>query len=164
MGELACGLTCACLPTLRPLLARYIPWLSSTPSGYCRQHEPNSKVKDLERGQSHSTSSGLPPTDSHGSGRTGSDPFNDGFGLEVFESRGDSSDGVVGLETARESQHRAKAGYNYWRTGEAQQQRRWAQPAVHTEIVAPMPGRAHPTSGPGIQVKRDVVLAKELIG
>jgi hypothetical protein len=33
MGELASGLTCACLPTLRPLFARCLPWMSTSPTG-----------------------------------------------------------------------------------------------------------------------------------
>ncbi|CAI4213997.1 unnamed protein product [Parascedosporium putredinis] len=51
MGELASGLTCACLPTLRPLIARYAPWMStqSTPAGSSFRRGSTSG-KDTERG------------------------------------------------------------------------------------------------------------------
>jgi hypothetical protein len=58
IGELCSGLTCACLPTLRPLLSKYIPGLStgtSSSNKYYRHESSHdgtsrSRGRDLENG------------------------------------------------------------------------------------------------------------------
>lgn len=59
VGELCCGLTCACLPTFRPLVSRFIPALSSrvTKSSKNRRHDDysentasTSRHRDVELG------------------------------------------------------------------------------------------------------------------
>ncbi|KAF9871864.1 hypothetical protein CkaCkLH20_10798 [Colletotrichum karsti] len=72
IGELCCGLTCACLPTFRPLVSKFIPALSSRITkaskyhhgyGYASSRTPGtSKQQDVELGAT-------PPHDSHSSHR-----------------------------------------------------------------------------------------------
>ncbi|KZL78555.1 integral membrane protein, partial [Colletotrichum tofieldiae] len=59
IGELCCGLTCACLPTFRPLVSRFVPALSSrvtksskyNPHGdYSKNTGSTSQPRDLELG------------------------------------------------------------------------------------------------------------------
>jgi hypothetical protein len=49
MGELASGLTCACLPTLRPLFARCLPWMSTSPTGESYYYRERSGKSDRNR-------------------------------------------------------------------------------------------------------------------
>ncbi|KAF6804695.1 hypothetical protein CMUS01_14788 [Colletotrichum musicola] len=59
VGELSCGLTCACLPTFRPLVSRFIPALSSRITKSSKYHNKSyggtgstSKHRDVELGNS----------------------------------------------------------------------------------------------------------------
>jgi hypothetical protein len=74
VGELCCGVTCACLPTLRPLVARYIPALSSrggqsVPTTYRRYGASSSRSYEEKsratRGAADSSNDSLYKADSY---------------------------------------------------------------------------------------------------
>jgi len=123
MGELASGLTCACLPTLRPLIGHYVPWMSTNAGSYPRKSSGWTE-KDTERGDTRNTAGG---SSSGGDTRpapvrrTTTDwplPADGGTStpgvfiaaMQRMDSGGDTSDGILGLRATRDGLESPVAG------------------------------------------------------
>ena len=106
MGELASGLTCACLPTLRPLITRYAPWMSSQ-KGSSFHHSSSATGKDMERGILGRASSSCGASTVRVNNTTNwplpmlDTPGVTGPVVQRVDSGGDTSDGVFGLQSTR---------------------------------------------------------------
>ncbi|KAL7629032.1 hypothetical protein AAE478_000550 [Parahypoxylon ruwenzoriense] len=168
--ELCSGVTCACLPTLRPLVSKWVPSLSN------RLHKPvrgykrhiDSNAGDLDRGSGHTR--GNSDASNNIMNLRNKEDFFYCAGIERRHSdSADGSDDALEFNEAREgllshrpksvpfpprahimahSAHRPAAYYN------------WMKSSVTTEIgTAPLdPNRNLSTTA--IQVQRDVVMHK----
>lgn len=189
MGELASGLTCSCLPTLRPLITHYAPWMSSHAGSYFRH---TGGGKDVERGDTQRTNDSRGPPMRHCEGDwplpEASTPDALPIALARVESSGETSDGVYGLRATREELQQpdpliapppARVSLRSRGSGTSTPRRasfqgkagsarrtsqesvRWMQPIVQTEITAPAsrPSLSLPDST--IQVDRDIYQMEE---
>ncbi|PKS12632.1 hypothetical protein jhhlp_000840 [Lomentospora prolificans] len=85
LGELTSALTCACLPTLRPLVSRFIPSLATAPQRSTMGYKKNTNNIDLE---SRNTARG-----NHSSARTDSvDDKSSPFDVRLTESKAETDD------------------------------------------------------------------------
>ncbi|KAK4152519.1 hypothetical protein C8A00DRAFT_16162 [Chaetomidium leptoderma] len=145
VGELCSGITCACLPTLRPILSRFVPGM--------RSHSEQSDNKYYKRSSGRDVSDGsrLKSTDETGSSRgiiypedveLQSDDRSD-TGIRVPVNRLDPP--IASLQMQGGALDRLKLGL---------------KPTVRTEIKvgSPGPGSSWPLADRGIEVTRDFVM------
>ncbi len=191
MGELASGLTCACLPTLRPLIGRFTPWLSSRADTYLHHHGRTSD-RDVEKNDTTTRGSRSSGAAEHTTTNQAAGGRDDGWpapppgapgafiaGVPRMDSGGDSSDGVVGLQAARDGLARKEAPRPAAAGGSgrpsierkpgsvrsrSRESVRFMQPTVQTDIRAPTPVLSPSLPKSAIQVRRDVHQASESTG
>jgi hypothetical protein len=148
ISELCSGIICACLPTLRPLLAKFVPSMgtSKNTSSY-KQHASG---RDGTSGTGHS-----------GIGHMKSAETSSERGIvypEDIELQGDS-DSDKGVRTdPRVSRHMTDE-YQQGRTHYISQ-KLGLQPEVKTEIATGIPPSPSMRADRGIEVKRDFVVTK----
>ncbi|KAI1490413.1 hypothetical protein F5X96DRAFT_636577 [Biscogniauxia mediterranea] len=109
--ELCSGVTCACLPTLRPLASKWMPALSTrlhkSSRGYRRQS--GSHVTDVEMGGSKHTRVGSKESNNLKFMATRRDfghPY--ALGMHLGNSE-DTSDGILGIKSSRDGPQSPKA-------------------------------------------------------
>lgn len=177
MGELASGLTCACLPTLRPLVGRYAPWLSSQAGITTHSSSHTGGGKDPERGR---LGTGSSAGAAGGAAKNWPLPMSStpaafvAYGMQRVDSGGDTSDGVFGLQTARTELGGVDSRLAPHATGASQRSSlesrpaagssrrpsqgsvRWTQPVVQTEITTASPAHSPEPPETAIQVRHDV--------
>ncbi|KAK3987788.1 hypothetical protein QBC44DRAFT_351653 [Cladorrhinum sp. PSN332] len=147
VGELCSGITCACLPTLRPLAARVFPSLQSTQNSNSGKYYHHESSKRGGTGPHRSNRSGTNASQS-GSARSIMYPED----LELQSD--DRSDKEVHVQAPRVEAHD-----KYGKT--IDKIRLGLKPTVTTEIQVGSP--ISPSAGPrdrGIEVKRDFVMTK----
>ncbi len=148
IGELGSGITCACLPTLRPFFSGWLPGMRSQggPSD-------NKYYKHSASGRDVSNASRLKSTDENGSSRGIIYPED----LELQSDDGSDK----GIRVAVDRHGGALAGSSAPRNGRMDRLRLGLKPTVHTEIKVGSPG-PKPSSWQsvdrGIEVKRDFTM------
>ncbi|KAI1131367.1 hypothetical protein F5Y10DRAFT_287143 [Nemania abortiva] len=166
--ELCSGVTCVCLPTLRPFVSQFIPKLAGTlhrsSIGYLR-HSP-SPVTDIVEGRKH-TRHGSKESNGRGIGSEGLRRPDAPFDVEVRTS-GDTSDGIMGLYSARgslsgghgSSPTSPNAAYIPTRARSGPTMHiSWTQPGVTTTISAGTKGPGVPDGDPSIiHITHDITM------
>ncbi|KAI1345017.1 hypothetical protein F5Y15DRAFT_14514 [Xylariaceae sp. FL0016] len=174
--ELCSGVICACLPTLRPLVSRWVPALSTklhkSSKGYRRQSGSN--ATDEEQGSKHTRSGSKASTAMVAVLGSKEELYHP----ESYEMRrsnsGEKSDGILGLRSTKEelesynsspvspispsSAHLAKHLPQTAPSGAA-----WLRPTVTTDITtsnSPRPDSERNRSSTAIKVKRDLFMQK----
>lgn len=175
VAEICSGVTCACLPTLRPLVSRWIPSLSNRLHKPGRRHSGMTCFGDVERGsrhvRGHSDTSimtdlknkedffycvGLGPRRSGSVDGSGSEEaLEPQRTRDSLLSRGTSSPTPpAAAHIANHGSHRPDAYYN------------WMKSTVTTEIGTGnngrRPGSNRNLSSTAIQVQRDVVVVHKI--
>ncbi|KAI1503076.1 hypothetical protein F5X99DRAFT_426419 [Biscogniauxia marginata] len=167
--ELCSGVTCACLPTLRPIASKWVPALSSklhkSSRGYRRQS--GSRNTDIEIGSKH-TRAGSKESNNlkfGPGGRRFGHPY--ALGMHLGDSE-DTSDGILGLKSSRGGIQSSKASppktpkTAHFATDEhcgAMMGDTWS--TVTTKIgvsKSPVPQSEENQPNWAIRVKRDVVM------
>jgi hypothetical protein len=147
IGELCSGITCACLPTLRPLISKYLPGMRSETG------PSNNKYYRRSSGRDVSDASRVKSTDETGSSRGIMYPED----LELQTD--DRSDKDIRVTVNRLQQPHAS---HQQRHGRAMEKFRLGlKPTVQTEVKVGSPGLG-PSSrwpaGDGIEVKTDFTM------
>ncbi|KAK0632610.1 hypothetical protein B0T14DRAFT_418870 [Immersiella caudata] len=141
ISELCSGIICACLPTLRPLLAKFVPSIgTSKNTSYYKQHA--------------SGRDGTPGTGYSGAGRMKSVETSSERGIvypEDIELHGGSDSGKGVRTDHRLSGH--QQGRNHYIP-----QNLGFQPEMKTEIASGIPPSPSMRADRGIEVKRDFVI------
>ncbi|KAI5921680.1 hypothetical protein F4810DRAFT_712297 [Camillea tinctor] len=168
--ELCSGVTCACLPTLRPLASKWMPALSTrlhkSSRGYRRQS--GSRATDVEMGGSKHTRTGSKDSNNlrfMAARRGFGHPY--ALGMHLGDSE-DTSDGILGIKSSRDGlqSHRVSSlrppKSAHFATDEACSSMvcdTW--PTVTTKIgVSTSPGPDSDMNQPSwaIRVKRDIMI------
>ena len=143
VGELCCGITCACLPTLRPLLSGWFPGMRS------QNGKSDNKYYKRSSGRDISHASRLKSTDEAGSSRGIIYPE------DVELQSDDRSDKEIRVPVGR-SELPSEGIPKYGRMDKI---KLGLKPSVRTEIKVGSPAQpSWPSADRGIEVKRDFTM------
>ena len=147
IGELGSGITCVCLPTLRPLLSGCLPGMRSR-----GEQSDNNKYYRRSSGRDISNASRLKSTDENGSSRGIIYPED----LELQSD--DRSDKQIRVAMGR--QEGGVGGASTARNGRMDKLKLGLKPTVRTEVKVGSPGPQAPwqSADRGIEIKRDFTL------
>ena len=161
IAELSSGITCACLPTLRPFVSRHFPVLGtlggrSAASGNADTGDSSLKKtpRVLEQGRAPSTTESR-----NGSTRRLNQDGN--YELKHYDSA-DLSEGIVGLGATRAAHSEEDSKSSLDRDaliGLKPTVRARVETMGHPEL--PEPSQAHIPGAEGIQVRRDVYQTRQ---
>lgn len=167
IAELSSGITCACLPTLRPFVSRHFPALGTLAGRSKASTDPSTGNSLSKKSFSKKTTpsqleQGKPPstTDSQNGSTRRLNQYGS-YELKHYDSA-DLSEDVVGLGSVRAAQSEDDAKSSMDRDAMM-----GLKPTVKSKVETtgpsrlPQPGPVHMSEADGIQVRRDVYQTRQ---